>query len=51
VISPEIIAYLLALDVKEIHGHHPNYGMRVFTDRALARASTTCVPATTLQGR
>lgn len=51
VISAEIIAYLLALDVKEIHGYHPNYGMRVFTDRALARASMTCVPATTLQGR
>ncbi|MGP1309391.1 MAG: aminotransferase class I/II-fold pyridoxal phosphate-dependent enzyme, partial [Phycisphaerales bacterium] len=39
VISAEIIAYLLALDVKEIHGYHPNYGMRVFTERALDRAA------------
>lgn len=51
VISPEIIAYLLALDVKEIHGHHPNYGMRVFTERALARAATACLPVNSLQGR
>lgn len=51
VISPEIVAYLLALDVKEIHGHHPNYGLRVFTPRALARAATACVPATSLERR
>ena len=39
VMSPEIIAYLLALDVKEIHGYHPTYGLRVFTEAALDRAA------------
>lgn len=35
VYSAEIIAYLLALDVKEIHGYHPVYGLRVFEEHAL----------------
>jgi arginine decarboxylase len=35
VISPEILAYLQALDVKEIHGYEPQYGLRVFTEHAL----------------
>ena len=35
VISPEIIAYLLALDVKEIHGYDPERGLRVFTEAAI----------------
>ncbi len=35
VFSAEIIAYLLALDVKEIHGYHPTYGLRVFEEHAL----------------
>ena len=35
VLSAEIIAYLLALDVKEIHGYHPVYGLRVFEEHAL----------------
>ncbi len=48
VVSPEIISYLLALDVKEIHGYHPNYGMRVFTERALAQAESRRVRAATL---
>lgn len=38
VYSREIIAYLLELDVKEIHGYDPEKGLRVFTDAALARA-------------
>lgn len=33
--SAQIIAYLLALDVKEIHGYHPVYGLRVFEEHAL----------------
>ena len=37
VVSAEIIAYLLALDVKEIHGYHPTYGLRVFEAHALRR--------------
>ncbi|HVH42642.1 MAG TPA: hypothetical protein VM925_09865, partial [Labilithrix sp.] len=35
VISEEILAYLQALDVKEIHGYEPLYGLRVFTQKAL----------------
>ncbi|MEM9372697.1 MAG: aminotransferase class I/II-fold pyridoxal phosphate-dependent enzyme, partial [Planctomycetota bacterium] len=38
VISPEIIAYLLELDVKEIHGYEPEEGIRVFTPTALDQA-------------
>jgi arginine decarboxylase len=38
VISQEIVAYLLALDVKEIHGYNPAHGLRVFTREALRRA-------------
>lgn len=40
VLSAEIIAYLLALDVKEIHGYHPEYGLRVFAKCALDMAGT-----------
>ncbi|MEQ8317942.1 MAG: aminotransferase class I/II-fold pyridoxal phosphate-dependent enzyme [Phycisphaerales bacterium] len=35
VFSAEIIAYLLALDVKEIHGYHTTYGLRVFEEHVL----------------
>ncbi|MEO1007233.1 MAG: aminotransferase class I/II-fold pyridoxal phosphate-dependent enzyme [Planctomycetota bacterium] len=38
VLSAEIVEYLLALDVKEIHGYHPTYGLRVFVEDALDRA-------------
>ncbi len=37
VMSPEIIAYLLALDIEEIHGYDPVEGLRVFTQAALER--------------
>jgi arginine decarboxylase len=36
VISGEIIAFMRALDVKEIHGYRRDLGMRVFTEKALA---------------
>lgn len=39
VISQEILAYMRALDVKEIHGYRPEFGFRVFTQAALARAA------------
>ena len=39
VISPEILSYLKAVDVKEIHGYEPEYGLRVFTEAALERAA------------
>ena len=35
VISEEILAYLKALDVKEIHGYNPQFGLRVFRDEVL----------------
>ena len=41
VISPEIIAYLLELDVKEIHGYDPEKGLRVFTPAAIDWANGT----------
>lgn len=40
VINHEIIDFLLALDVKEIHGYRPELGLRVFTDAALGRQRT-----------
>jgi len=36
VISQEIITFMRALDVKEIHGYRPELGLRVFTEHALA---------------
>lgn len=44
VISAEIIAYLLALDVKEIHGYNPKDGLRVFNASALKRAAAAAIP-------
>jgi arginine decarboxylase len=35
VISKEIIKFLLALDVKEIHGYRPELGLKVFTEEVL----------------
>jgi arginine decarboxylase len=35
VISREILAYLNALDVKEIHGYNPEFGLRVFKQEVL----------------
>ncbi|MBT0964059.1 aminotransferase class I/II-fold pyridoxal phosphate-dependent enzyme [Denitromonas iodatirespirans] len=36
VISQEIITFMRALDVKEIHGYRPELGLRIFTAAALA---------------
>lgn len=41
VISDEILAFLRAVDVKEIHGYKPQYGLRVFTEDALAAAGAS----------
>jgi arginine decarboxylase len=35
VVSQEILAFMLALDVSEIHGYRPDLGLRVFTQDAL----------------
>ncbi|MEM6971629.1 MAG: aminotransferase class I/II-fold pyridoxal phosphate-dependent enzyme [Pseudomonadota bacterium] len=37
VISEEILAFMRALDVNEIHGYRPDLGLRVFTQEALDR--------------
>lgn len=41
VINRKIIDFLIAIDVKEIHGYRPELGLRVFTDAALGRQRTT----------
>jgi arginine decarboxylase len=40
VISEEIIEFLLALDVKEIHGYRPELGLKVFSEDVLKSHST-----------
>lgn len=40
VISSEILAFMRALDVKEIHGYEPELGLRVFTQSALNEAAS-----------
>jgi arginine decarboxylase len=40
IINREIIDFLIAIDVKEIHGYRPELGLRVFTDAALGRQKT-----------
>jgi len=37
VISQEILEYMKALDVKEIHGYNPELGLSVFTEKVLAK--------------
>ncbi len=41
IISQEIVTFLKALDVKEIHGYRPSLGLRVFRQTALDDAATT----------
>lgn len=41
VISPAILQYLRALDVREIHGFRLEQGFRVFTEKALSRVLDT----------
>jgi len=45
VVSPEILAFLKALDVTEIHGYRPELGLRVFTEAALATEAVKTVAA------
>jgi len=37
VVSSEILKFMRALDVKEIHGYRPDLGLRIFTEAALKR--------------
>ncbi len=39
VLSAEIIAFLLAIEVKEIHGYDPIKGLRVFHEQAIEQAA------------
>jgi len=39
VVSGEILHFLRALDVKEVHGYRPELGLRVFTAEAMAAAT------------
>ena len=39
-VSKEIIQFMLALDVKEIHGYRADLGLKVFTVKALNRKNT-----------
>jgi len=49
IVSRGILAYLTALDVKEIHGYHPEFGLRVFKDSVLSPAPSTVTTAETTQ--
>lgn len=40
VVSQEILAFMRALDVSEIHGYRPDLGLRVFTEEALKRVGS-----------
>ena len=40
VVSKEIIRFLIALDVKEIHGYRADLGLRVFCENVLNRQKT-----------
>jgi arginine decarboxylase len=44
VVSKEILAFMLALDVNEIHGYRADLGLRVFTAAALAAHHTLKFP-------
>ena len=39
VISKEILTFMRALDVKEIHGYRPELGLRVFTEASIANVT------------
>jgi arginine decarboxylase len=41
VVSQEIIDFLQALDVKEVHGYRPELGLLIFNEQALDHAPTT----------
>ena len=42
VITREIVEYLMALDVKEIHGYETAFGLRVFTESAVDAEEVRC---------
>jgi arginine decarboxylase len=40
VVSQEILEFMRALDVKEIHGYEPEFGLQLFTEEALKQVQT-----------
>ncbi|MDA0748595.1 MAG: beta-eliminating lyase-related protein [bacterium] len=44
VISKEVLDFMSALDVKEIHGYRPDLGLRGFTEASLRREQAKSVP-------
>jgi len=44
-ISAEILQFMAALDVREIHGFRPELGFRIFNDKALSRVAETAAIA------
>lgn len=46
VISEEIIQFMLALDVTEIHGYRPDLGLKIFTESALNQTKAVAEKAT-----
>jgi len=45
VVSQEILSFMRALDVSEIHGYRPDLGLRVFTEAALTAAMPASLKA------
>ena len=43
--SPEILAFMRKLDVKEVHGYRPELGLAVFTDAALTQELSPALEA------
>src|SRR5262249_31238752 len=48
VISAEILKFMAALDVREIHGFRPELGFRIFNDAALSRVAEATAARTAL---
>jgi len=40
IVSEQIIDFMIALDVKEIHGFRADLGLRIFNDKILDRQKT-----------
>jgi arginine decarboxylase len=46
VVSRQILQFIRDLDTKEIHGYKPNYGYRVYTEKAIEMACMKLTPTT-----
>jgi len=40
-VSRQILQFIRDLDTKEIHGYKPNYGYRVYTEKAVSTGGRT----------